>query len=98
MILAVRPGRCGYTHMAFLHEGNLLDPGETQAHYLNGLLPQKVALDRLYAAHRSPHKDLEILGATMVALLFRQPIAVHRRTGALTRRRRAGQSLSKLDH
>jgi lipopolysaccharide/colanic/teichoic acid biosynthesis glycosyltransferase len=98
VILAVRPGLTGYTQLAFLHEGAILDPADPQGHYVSGLLPQKVALDRLYAAHRSPHKDLEILGATMVALLFRQPIAVHRRTGALTRRRRAAPSLPKIDH
>jgi lipopolysaccharide/colanic/teichoic acid biosynthesis glycosyltransferase len=98
VILTVRPGLTGYTQLAFLHEGAILDPVDPQGHYVTGLLPQKVALDRLYAAHRSPHRDLEILGATMVALLFRQPIAVHRRTGALTRRRRAARPLSSIDH
>jgi lipopolysaccharide/colanic/teichoic acid biosynthesis glycosyltransferase len=98
VILAVRPGLTGYTQLAFLHEGAILDPADPQRHYLDGLLPQKVALDRLYAAYPSLRKDLEILGATMLTLLFRQPIAVHRRTGALTRRRRSASPQLKLDH
>jgi lipopolysaccharide/colanic/teichoic acid biosynthesis glycosyltransferase len=88
VILAVRPGLTGYTQLAFAREGSILDPHDPAGHYVNGLLPQKVALDRLYAAHPSTRRDLRIIGATVVTLVFRRPVAVDRRTGAITRRRR----------
>jgi lipopolysaccharide/colanic/teichoic acid biosynthesis glycosyltransferase len=87
-ILTVRPGITGYTQLAFAREGSILDPRDPEHHYLNGLLPQKVALDRLYAECPSLRRDLWIIGATIVTLLFRQPVAVDRATGALSRRRR----------
>jgi lipopolysaccharide/colanic/teichoic acid biosynthesis glycosyltransferase len=89
VILTVRPGVTGYTQLAFVQEGAILDPADPQGHYVNGLLPQKVALDRLYAAHPSLRRDFQILAATAAALVLRQPIAVHRDTGMLTRRRRS---------
>ena len=87
VILKVRPGLTGYTQLAFAREGAILDPADPQAHYLNGLLPQKVALDVLYASRASVRRDVEIIVATVMTLLG-QPISVNRRTGALTRRRR----------
>jgi lipopolysaccharide/colanic/teichoic acid biosynthesis glycosyltransferase len=88
VILRVRPGITGYTQLAFVHESAILDPADPQGHYIDGLLPQKVALDRLYALHASLRRDIAILGATAATLVLRQPIAVHRQTGMLTRRRR----------
>jgi lipopolysaccharide/colanic/teichoic acid biosynthesis glycosyltransferase len=90
VILAVRPGITGYTQLAFVHEGAILDPQDPQGHYVDGLLPQKIALDRLYAEHPSLMRDVTILGATVATLVLRQPIAVDRETGVLTRRRRTG--------
>jgi lipopolysaccharide/colanic/teichoic acid biosynthesis glycosyltransferase len=88
VILAVRPGLTGYTQLAFAREGSILDPQDPDGHYVTTLLPQKVALDRLYAARPSTRRDLSIIGATVATLILRQPVAVHRSTGALTRRRR----------
>jgi lipopolysaccharide/colanic/teichoic acid biosynthesis glycosyltransferase len=88
VILGVRPGLTGYTQIAFAREGSILDTDDPQAHYVNVLLPQKVALDHLYATCRSTRRDLRILGATIVTLVLRRPIAVQRTTGALTLRRR----------
>ncbi|MDP9293370.1 MAG: sugar transferase [Actinomycetota bacterium] len=88
-ILEVRPGLTGYTQLAFAEEGSILNPHDPQGHYVHGLLPEKVKLDRLYAIRSSTRRDLQILGATVVTLVFRQPVAVHRTTGALTLRRRA---------
>jgi lipopolysaccharide/colanic/teichoic acid biosynthesis glycosyltransferase len=88
VILTVRPGLTGYTQLAFAHEGSILDPDDPHAHYVNGLLPQKVALDRLYAMRLSTRRDLGIIAATIATLVFRQPVAVHRATGSLSRRRR----------
>jgi lipopolysaccharide/colanic/teichoic acid biosynthesis glycosyltransferase len=87
VILQVRPGLTGYTQLAFAREGAILDPADPQAHYLSGLLPQKVALDELYASRASVRRDVEIIVATVMTLVG-QPISVNRRTGALTRRRR----------
>jgi lipopolysaccharide/colanic/teichoic acid biosynthesis glycosyltransferase len=87
-ILRVRPGITGYTQIAFAREGAILDPRDPEQQYVTRLLPQKVALDRLYAERPSLRRDLEILGATILTLVFRQPVAVDRTTGALRRRRR----------
>jgi lipopolysaccharide/colanic/teichoic acid biosynthesis glycosyltransferase len=87
-ILAVRPGLTGYTQLAFAREGSILDPLDPDGHYVTALLPQKVALDRLYATRASIRRDLRIIGATLATLILRRPIAVHRATGALTWRRR----------
>jgi lipopolysaccharide/colanic/teichoic acid biosynthesis glycosyltransferase len=88
-ILAVRPGLTGYSQLAFAEEGAILDPHDPQGHYVQRLLPQKVRLDLLYAIRSSLRRDLLIIGATVVTLVFGQPVAVHRTTGALTLRRRA---------
>jgi lipopolysaccharide/colanic/teichoic acid biosynthesis glycosyltransferase len=88
LILSVRPGLTGYTQLAFAEEGAILDPVDPEGHYLACLLPQKVALDRLYATRPSLRRDLRILYATIATLVFRQPVAVDRRTGDLTWRHR----------
>jgi lipopolysaccharide/colanic/teichoic acid biosynthesis glycosyltransferase len=86
VILGVRPGLTGFTQLAFARESSILDPRDPREHYVSALLPQKVALDRLYATHPSTRRDVQILVATIVTLVFRQPVAVHRATGTLTRR------------
>jgi lipopolysaccharide/colanic/teichoic acid biosynthesis glycosyltransferase len=94
VILRVRPGLTGYTQLAFAREGSILDPHDPQGHYLDALLPQKVGLDRLYAERVSTRRDLSILAATFVTLVLRQPVAVDRKTAALTLRRRTPVSSS----
>ena len=91
VILRVRPGLTGYTQLAFAREGAILDAQDPYTHYVTRLLPQKVALDRLYATGLSTRRDLRILGATIVTLVLRKPVAVNRATGRLTLRRRAGE-------
>jgi lipopolysaccharide/colanic/teichoic acid biosynthesis glycosyltransferase len=88
MILRVRPGITGYTQLAFAHEGAILEREDPERHYLTALLPQKVALDLLYARRVSVRRDVEILAATVATLLLGRPIAVDRATGALSVRRR----------
>ena len=88
LILRRRPGITGYTQLAFAREGSILDPHDPHGHYVNRLLPQKVALDRLYAARLSTRRDLRIMAATVLTLVFGQPVAVDRATGAITLRRR----------
>ena len=91
-ILEVRPGLTGYTQLAFAEEPWILDQDDPQGHYLNALLPQKVALDRLYASRFGTRRDFKILIATIATLVLRQPVAVNRTTGALTVRRRPARS------
>jgi lipopolysaccharide/colanic/teichoic acid biosynthesis glycosyltransferase len=88
VILTTRPGLTGYSQLAFAREGAILDPDDPQGHYVGRLLPQKVGLDRMYASRLSIRGDLRILVATFMTVFLNQPVAVHRGTGALTRRRR----------
>jgi lipopolysaccharide/colanic/teichoic acid biosynthesis glycosyltransferase len=87
-ILRVRPGLTGFSQLAFARELSILDAHDPYSHYVTALLPQKVALDSLYAARWTVCGDLRILAATVATILFRRPIAVDRATGRLTLRRR----------
>jgi lipopolysaccharide/colanic/teichoic acid biosynthesis glycosyltransferase len=87
-ILRVRPGITGWTQVAFANERCILDPDDPVTHYVEAILPQKVQLDRLYAARACVGSDLRILVGTFRTMALRQQIAVHRATGAMTVRRR----------
>lgn len=91
-ILAVKPGVTGCCQLAFADESRILDPANRLRHYVEHLLPQKLTIDRLYAARRSLLIDLRILAWTAVAVLLRQDVAVHRETAKLSLRRRPGVS------
>jgi lipopolysaccharide/colanic/teichoic acid biosynthesis glycosyltransferase len=86
-ILTVKPGITGLCQLAFAKESEILDPDDRVGAYVNRLLPQKAALDRLYAERRSLLLDLNILVWTALAVLLRRDVAVHRSTCALTVRR-----------
>jgi len=92
-ILLARPGITGLCQLAFAKESEILDPDNRVEDYVSRVLPQKIALDRLYAQQRSLLMDLRILGWTCVAVLVRRDVAVHRSTGRLSLRRRAEGSL-----
>jgi lipopolysaccharide/colanic/teichoic acid biosynthesis glycosyltransferase len=92
VILTTRPGLTGFSQLAFAREGSILDPEDPQGHYVDRLLPQKVGLDRMYASRLSTRRDVAILFATFATVVLRQPVAVNRQTGALTRRRRPAQA------
>jgi lipopolysaccharide/colanic/teichoic acid biosynthesis glycosyltransferase len=87
-ILTVKPGITGLTQLAFVDEARILGPGNPQAAYLQSLLPQKVALDRLYVDRRSIGVDVRVLWWTFLAVVCRRPVAVHRADGRLSHRRR----------
>ena len=88
-ILTVRPGITGLSQLAFATESEILDrAADRNESYVKQLLPQKIALDRLYVAERTLPMDLRITAWTLVAVGFRRPVAVYRDSGRLARRRR----------
>jgi lipopolysaccharide/colanic/teichoic acid biosynthesis glycosyltransferase len=87
-IIRLKPGVTGLSQLAFANESDILDPDDRMRDYLRRILPQKLAIDHLYATSWSLWLDLKILGWTLVAVLPRLQVAVHRGTGAIGLRRR----------
>jgi lipopolysaccharide/colanic/teichoic acid biosynthesis glycosyltransferase len=88
-ILEVKPGMTGLSQLAFANESAILDPDDRVGDYLGRILPQKMALDTLYARRRTVGWDVRILWWTVIAVLARRDVAVHRLTGRPGLRRRA---------
>src|SRR3954469_17702524 len=95
-ILRVRPGLTGWTQLAFADEASILGRHDPLARYLDVILPQKVQLDRMYAARPTVWADLRICAATVRAMVLRQPIAVHRDSGAMSVRRRPAPAIQAV--
>jgi lipopolysaccharide/colanic/teichoic acid biosynthesis glycosyltransferase len=87
-ILNVRPGVTGYSQIAFAEESSILDDEDPMAHYLDRLLPQKLAMDRMYAQQQSLRVNLKVLFWTTAAVILRRKVAVHRDSGKMNLRRR----------
>lgn len=88
-ILEVRPGITGLSQLAFACESEVLDrAADRHECYVNRLLPQKIALDQLYAAERTLGMDVRVVFWTVVAVVMRRQVAVYRDSGRLGRRRR----------
>jgi len=87
-ILRVKPGITGLCQLAFPRESEILDRRDCIGDYVGRLLPQKAALDRLYARRRTLLLDLRILAWTAFVVLGRGEVAVSRGDGRLTLRRR----------
>jgi lipopolysaccharide/colanic/teichoic acid biosynthesis glycosyltransferase len=87
-ILSVRPGLVGFSQIAFLTEGRILDGDDPLQHYVSAILPQKVTLDLMYARRRSVAMDVKILAWSVVAVLLRRQVAVNRQTGGMNLRKR----------
>jgi lipopolysaccharide/colanic/teichoic acid biosynthesis glycosyltransferase len=87
-ILEVRPGIMGLSQLAFAEESQILDRRDPIEHYVQRILPQKVSLDRLYIERQSLGLDLRILLWSVVAVLLKCQVAVHRDSGRLNLRRR----------
>ena len=87
-ILAVPPGITGLSQLAFCDERRILDPERPVEDYVSRILPQKVALDMLYADRRSLSFNLRVLYWTVAAVICRRPVAVHRDSGMMNIRRR----------
>jgi lipopolysaccharide/colanic/teichoic acid biosynthesis glycosyltransferase len=99
-ILAVRPGITGLCQLAFAKESRVLTAENRIDDYVARILPQKMRMDMLYAAHASVLVDLRILMWTIAAVFLRQDVAVNRTNGALTRRSRpaGGERARARDH
>jgi len=87
-ILGVRPGVFGFSQIAFVAEGQILDEDDPLSHYIADILPQKVKLDLMYARHRTLAVDLRIMFWSLVAVLLRRQVAVNRTSGRMNLRRR----------
>ncbi len=87
-ILRVRPGITGLSQIAFADESRILSSEDPVGHYLHGIFPQKCALDRLYARSAGFRSDVVIFAWTLIAVLLRREVAVHRGTGSMSLRRR----------
>jgi lipopolysaccharide/colanic/teichoic acid biosynthesis glycosyltransferase len=93
-ILRVKPGITGLTQLAFARECEILFPDRRVDDYVTRVLPQKLALDRLYVWRRSIAMDLRILLWTIVVVVFRKRVAVHRATGKVNLRRRPSPAVA----
>jgi lipopolysaccharide/colanic/teichoic acid biosynthesis glycosyltransferase len=87
-ILQVKPGVTGLSQLAFAEESRILDDDDPTGHYLQQILPQKMGMDRLYARRFRLRLDVHILFWTLVAVIARRQVAVHRSTGSMNLRRR----------
>jgi lipopolysaccharide/colanic/teichoic acid biosynthesis glycosyltransferase len=102
VILTVRPGITGLSQLAFARESEILDDSDRVGDYLERLLPAKARIDRLFVERRSLSLYVRILWWTLVAVVLRRHVAVHRQTARLNLRRRplmeampAGMSVSQ---
>ena len=86
VVHSVNPGMTGLCQLAFAKESNVLDPTDRVGHYVNQILPQKIAIDQLYASKSSFAIDVRILAWTALAVLVGREVAVHRQTGELSLR------------
>jgi lipopolysaccharide/colanic/teichoic acid biosynthesis glycosyltransferase len=90
-ILTVPPGITGLSQLAFARESQLLALDNGDGYYVERLLPQKVALDRLYARRRSLFLNLRILFWTAIVVSLIGEVSVNRSTGRLALRRRPAE-------
>jgi lipopolysaccharide/colanic/teichoic acid biosynthesis glycosyltransferase len=87
-ITRVKPGVMGLSQLAFAEESRILDTEDPLRHYVDAILPQKVALDLLYTERWSVWLDVRIAFWTVAAVLLRRQVAVNRDTGRMSLRRR----------
>jgi lipopolysaccharide/colanic/teichoic acid biosynthesis glycosyltransferase len=88
VILQVRPGMTGFSQLAFAEESKILDPDDPLSHYVYRLLPQKLAMDKIYTTKQTVWLNIRILFWTVAVVLLRQSVAVHRDTGEMNLRMR----------
>jgi len=99
-VLSVKPGITGYAQLAYAREGEILadaDGDERIDVYFDRVLPQKLALDRLYAHTASLSVYVRVLWWTVVAVVLRKSVAVNRVTGRLGLRRRPQEAIKPAE-
>jgi lipopolysaccharide/colanic/teichoic acid biosynthesis glycosyltransferase len=64
-VLAVRPGITSAASLTFRRESDLLQGENWESVYIAEILPQKLAIERDYLAHRSIWRDLELIWQTI---------------------------------
>jgi lipopolysaccharide/colanic/teichoic acid biosynthesis glycosyltransferase len=82
-ILRVRPGITGWSQLVFADESHMLARTDPVGHYIEAILPQKVAIDRRYALHRRLRDDLKIMILTPVVVFLRLEVTFDANTGKL---------------
>ena len=66
--LKIRPGITGLSQLAYVRESELLNGPDPVRSYVESVLPQKIAIDRLYVARRTISLDARILFWTIAAI------------------------------
>lgn len=94
-ILGVRPGITGWSQLAYAGESRLLDQADPVGHYIARILPAKIQMDTMYAERPRLIADLATLLWTALAMLLDVEVAVHRRSGRMSRRRPRLSRLSR---
>jgi lipopolysaccharide/colanic/teichoic acid biosynthesis glycosyltransferase len=87
-ILQIQPGVTGLSQLVYVKERDFLNGPNPVQHYVEFLLPQKMAIDRFYVAHRSTILDVRILFWTLAAM-FGVEVRLHRVGSRVTIRRRS---------
>ena len=67
-VLRVRPGVTGVASLAYRHESSLLCEWDWELRYVNEILPDKLAIELKYLAHRSVVTDLRLVLCTLLVL------------------------------
>ena len=67
-VLRVRPGVTSAASLAYRHESSLLSGGDWEQRYVNEILPDKLAIELDYLAHRNVVSDLGLVLRTLLAL------------------------------
>jgi lipopolysaccharide/colanic/teichoic acid biosynthesis glycosyltransferase len=87
-VLEARPGITGPSQLVFAREDELLERSDLVGGYVDRLLPAKLAIDALYVRRQSVFRDTLILAWTAAVIVGGVEVAVDRRTGRLSVRRR----------
>ena len=90
-ILSVRPGMTGLSQLAYAEERKILDEDDLVGDYVARVLPQKIGLDILYAGSYRIRMDVAVIWWTLVTVMLRRPVAVHRSTGRMNLRKRVAR-------
>lgn len=68
-VLSVRPGITSPASVAYRNEEALLTGADWEQHYINAVMPAKLAIDMKYACSPSLWQDLRIIGNTIKAIV-----------------------------